>query len=75
MTTLSLTTTGATAPSGYFLGVARAARALAKAVLTPPACPAVARVRDQVALLRLAQQYQHTAPALAQELRTISCRD
>jgi hypothetical protein len=87
MATLTINTT-TQAPVGltYVQNIARAARALLAALLTPPAArpiPAVratkkVAARDDMALYRLyclSSPYDSVMPSLAQELNAMACRD
>jgi hypothetical protein len=65
------------AASGYARNVGRAFRSLLAALLAvkpeQPASPRV-RMRDQLAVFRLAKQYEDFSPNLAAELRFIASR-
>ena len=62
------------APS-YGQNVLRAFRELIAALVTVPSSGQSSTVRNQLAILRAAEQYEALSPNLAAELRSVACRD
>lgn len=73
MSSFAISSAHADAAQSYGQNVRRAFRELVAALFALPVSRTA--VRDQLAVLRIADQYESLSPNLAAELRSVACRD
>jgi hypothetical protein len=75
MSTFAISSAHDNAARSYGQNVRRAFGELIAALFALPAFGARAAARDQLAVLRIANQYEALSPNLAAELRSVACRN
>jgi hypothetical protein len=75
MSSFAISSARTDAAQSYGQNVRRAFRELIAALAAVPSTGQRGTVRDQLAILRAANQYEALSPSLAAELRSVACRD
>lgn len=75
MSSFAISSSGNAIESSYGQNVRRAFRELIAALLAVRSFGERSAARDQLEVLRLANQYEALSPNLAAELRSVACRD